>query len=65
MKLVTLVLTFDCPNSHKITIQLPHEQSSGAMRELETTEFSLHCPVCKWDGTMKGDKRTSLSTPKD
>jgi hypothetical protein len=59
-ELVTLVLVFPCPNGHEVTLQHLHFQSLDGMRKLEATEFAVHCPICKWEGMMKGSQRISL-----
>ncbi len=64
-KLVTLVLTFSCPKDGcKVKSEQSHHQTPGAMRELESTMFAVHCPACKQEYQMKGSERISLELAK-
>jgi hypothetical protein len=59
-ELVTLEVTFLCPNSHEIKVAFPHFQSPNAHRVLETIPFSVQCPLCKWEGVLKWNRHISV-----
>jgi len=60
LKLVTLELSFSCPNGHGVIVQLPHQQSPNGMKDVDAWDVSLHCPQCKWEGMQKGHQRTGI-----
>lgn len=63
-KFVMLELLFDCPKcGHEIvSAQFPHWQSrkSKGPGQFDPLDFSLHCPECKWEGSLKGSQHKLL-----
>jgi len=58
-KIVEIQVTFLCDSGHEISRQFTHVQSHLAMRNLETQEFSVDCPVYGWTEKRLGSQRHS------